>query len=335
MVIPTSDAIQRFEMQVNELLGKGAALAEITAEVDGHLADIAPESRAELLQALQQAMQPTQFTNQRLTQPDARFAATYALLEHSFDEAERDPYDRFLTMLAAIPSPHNDHPLIMLDRYTQVPGTQHYSDDGVLQHFTYAPDTMTELTVSLVDGNYMSLVRASSAKEAIGAIGHLATRLHFRYGQGHGSNLLQAFEDEVVADARQRGEVVKLFVLEAEPDSQGFWYKQGYRWVNGTNYAQPPLDFDPVTGVPLHAEVPETLMVKMYDAPDATTVDTTLIKDTVKMMYENWCIEKAEELGPIVTKVASDYVFGKVYRAFCASLPTEGPVALTKPPLLD
>ncbi len=326
--------IQRFESAVNPLLERGASVAEIEAAAASSVAAIAPADRALLVQALGEALHPTRFFNERIIKPDARFQATYALLAYSFDEAERDPYDRFLTMLANTASCANDHPIIMMDRYAQIPGVQRYDNDGVLRHFSYNPAATTELTVSLVSGNYMSLMRASSLRESIGAIGHLVTRLHFRRGQGHGSRMLQAFEDEVAAEARRRGETLKLVALEAEPDSVGFWYKQGYRWVKDTTYAQPPLDFDPVTGVPIHPEVPETLMVKLIGAPEATSIDTTLIKDTVKMMYENWCIEKAAEFGPIVTNVARDYVFGKVYRAFLDSLPNADTVALVPPPSL-
>lgn len=280
------------------------------------------------------ALEPDRFVNARVTVADERFEQCFALLCATFDEAERDPLDRFYYMLRTLSDTENDHPLVLIGRFWRVPGPQEYDLAGHLQRFAFDPLTISESIVSLVSGNYMSLRAVRSGASAIGAMGHLATRERFRRGRGHGSLLVRAFEAEVDTIAQARGETLQLIALEAQADSEAFWYKQGYRWAVGTDYAQPPLEFDPATGEPQHDEVPESLMVKLVGQPAATSVDAQLLADAVRTMYQNWCLEKTRTYEWTAARRAEEYVMGEVFGRFLASLPPNGNVPLGPPPSL-
>jgi len=331
------EVIRQFSDRVNAVLSQDASGVEpISAVLQQAPAGI-PANR-ELLDALQHAFQranePDRFFNIRMYEPGDRFDQCYELLRTSFDEAERDPLDRFLYMLRMLQNPDNDHPLVMIGRFWRVSGSQAYDAAGRLQHFTFDPMTVTDSIMALVSGNYMSLRPVQAGAAGIGAMGHLATRKRFRRGRGHGSALVRVFESEMEGIAKSRGETLLLIALEAEEDSEGFWYKQGYRWAVGTRYAQPPLEFDPTTGERLHDEVPETLMIKIPGQPAATTVGVRVLEDAVRTMYQNWCLEKARAYESAAARRAEEYVMGKVFRDFVASLPQDGDVPLGPPPSL-
>ena len=204
-------------------------------------------------------------------------------------------------------------------------GVQQYNPTGQLLHFTYDPLSTTETIVGALAGNYMPLQspHAPQTQSSIGAIGNVAVREHLRGRGGHGTALASTFEQHILATATTRGETVQLFILEAEERSVGFWLKMGYRWAQGTHYAQPPIAFDPVNGTRFYDEVPEILMVKLPAHPTATAIDAQLLSDAVYTMYQNWCLAGTKTYSPQAQKKAEAYVLGKVFGTFQASLPKE------------
>jgi ribosomal protein S18 acetylase RimI-like enzyme len=332
-----AELADQFSARVNAGLAVGR---DDSAQTYADLAGIARDSGLEetleqLRTTFAQALHPTRFADIRVWQVDDRFEQCYELLRRMFAEDERDPRDRFIAMVNGLRNPANLAPIILMGRYWKVVGPQIYTPEGALKQFTFDPLALSEHIVGVVSANYMSLDPVGREGQGIGAIGHLATREHFQRGYGHGSALLESFEDELNAIAKSQQARVTLIALEAQEDSQAFWYKRGYRWASGTKYAQPPLDFDPVTGERIYDEVPETLMVKIPGQPDATTVDARLLADAVRVMYQNWSLAKVIGFPPAAIQRATDYVIGKVFAEFEASLPSDGaPVSLTPPPHL-
>ena len=187
--------------------------------------------------------------------------------------------------------------------------------------------------VSVISGNYIDLSDDPQVDQAIGAIGHLATRSHYRRGQGHGSALVKEYEREIEEIALTRGQELAVVVLEAEADSVGFWAKCGYQWPVNSWYAQPPLVFDPVTGERCSDEVPEILMLKVLGEPSASQIDRTLLVDAIHRLYQRWYMPDKAAFSASAMKRAEDYVFGKIFKRFLASLPAAGkPVPLGAPP---
>src|SRR5262249_13783580 len=117
--------------------------------------------------------------------------------------------------------------------------------------------------VAVVDGSYLSLGQG----DAVGALAHLVTHDLARGKYGHGSALAAAFEQALLTTAQQRGERIRLIVLESRPDAQTFWRRQGYHNLRGVRYLQPPTRFDVMSGEPLTDPVPERLMVKPMEDP--------------------------------------------------------------------
>jgi GNAT superfamily N-acetyltransferase len=220
----------------------------------------------------------------------------------------------------------------MLGRSFQVSGRHEYDRGGRLVSFGFDPLTVTDGIVSVVSGNYMSLDQVGRAGLGIGVVGYLATRERFRGRGGHGTALVRAFEQRAAALASSRGERLRLIVLEAAPGSTGFWTKRGYRWPEGTHYFQPPLDFDPVTGAPRHREVPELLMVKLWDQPEAQAIETALLKDVVQTVFRNWYSDRPASFTPQAAEKATAYVWQHVFPRFTASLRPAGLTGLREPP---
>lgn len=281
----------------------------------------------ELRAAYRQALRPTDFFSRHIRQTGAAFEQCYELLRRTFQPAELPPragYVRRLTELAGEPPARARVPFVMIGRFWRVLGPQRYDPAGSLIHFGFDPLVVTEQIASVISGNYMTLLpsseRGAGAGAGIGAIGHLATRERLRRGGGHGGTLVAQFEREMEATAAARGETTRLLVLEAEPDAMAFWARQGYRWPIGSRYAQPPLDFDPATGARLYDEVPELLMVKDPHNPAATTVDAKLLRQTVRTLYENWCLVRVRGFPPDAAARAEQDV-GNIFDAFEASLP--------------
>ncbi len=325
---------QRFCDSVNDGLSKGedrgkAAYEQLIATTDE------PDEKSLLDQLYQnycQALQPRSFFNLKITQADERFEQVYELLRVTFDEAELDPKKVYLQAFESLMKEHATSLPVMVGRFWHALGTQQYDISGQLQKFAFNPLVVTDSIVGVSSGTYMSMELTQRMHESFGAIGHLVTRSHFRRGQGHGTSVLDAFEQAVEMIATERGDKLQLILLEAQADSRGFWAREGYRWPAGSRYAQPPLEFDPITGERFHDEVPEFLMVKIWNDPGATHIDSQLLTDAVRIMYQNWCLEQIATYTPEAAKRASDYVFGKVFAEFVASLPPGGaPVPLQDP----
>ncbi len=332
------EMIARFCGALNDRLERGQPTPDVAgtalAEIAGDGADQALADR--LAANARQAIQPREFFDARALAPDLVFEQCDALLRVSFDPAELEPKARFAAMIERLRDPSHTWPLLMMGRFWRVSGPQRYDPAGRLVRYGFDPLTVTESIAAAVCGHYMSLQPIGRPGESIGALGNIVTREHFRGGQGHGSALTEAFEREMERVAQARGETLRLYILESQDDSQGFWYRQGYRWPRDTRYAQPPLEFDPTTGERIHDEVPETLMVKVPGQPDATEMDAELLTAAVRIMYINWCLAETRKFQPAAARRAEEYVLGKVLGEFRASLPPDGqPVALVKPPRLQ
>ena len=343
------ETVERFSLAMNARLergrqeqeqAQGVAIADAArTEVVRWGGDAALVER--LAENARQAIQPGEFYAARALRPDLVFEQCDALLRESFEPDVLDPKERMVLMLERLRDPGNTFPFVLMGRFWRVSGPQHYDTAGGLTHFDFDPLAATEGIAASVSGHYMTMQPVGRPGESIGALGNIVTRERFRRGQGHGTALTDAFEREMVRIAAARGETLRLYILESEEDSQGFWYKRGYRWPQGTRYAQPPLEFDPQSGERLHDEVPETLMVKMAGARDATSVDAELLTAAVRVMYLNWCLAATvgtfgeRPFPPAAAKRAEEYVLGKVLGEFRASLPADGrPIALVKPPNL-
>lgn len=323
-----TNLIERFCDAVNHGLSQGQNLASQTLETLQQEAKTQDE--LELLENMYQnfcaAMNPATFFNATARVLGERFEQCYELLRITFEEDERDSRKRLIGMLEMAQDERTPAPLVLMSRLWCVSGSHIYDQSGQLRRFYYDPLAISENIVGAISGNYMPIESLHAEKKgtSIGAIGNQATRVYFRGKGGHGTNLAQAFEKQIAAMASSRGDKLQLMALEAQKDSVGFWLKNGYRWAEGTRYAQPPLDFDPVTGERNFDEVPEILMVKLIDNPDATAIDAQLLADTVYTMYQNWCLAKTVNYPPAARKRAVDYVIGKVYSEFLQSLPKEG-----------
>lgn len=334
-----AEVIQRFCEIVNNGLSQGKDVGKVAYEQ--LTSTISEPGEKSLLDQLYQnycrAQEPDNFFNLRIREPDERFEQCYELMRLTFDEAEREPRERYADLLKLPEEEYLSHPSppVMIGRFWHVSGPQQYDDSGQLKDFGFDPLVVTDSIMGVISGNYMSMHPSHRQKEGMGAIGHIATRSHFRHGKGHGSILLHAFEQEVEAIANARGEKLQLILLEAEEQSWWFWAKQGYRWPAGSRYFQPPLEFDPLTGERLHNEVPELLMVKIWNDPSASQIDSKLLIDAVHTMYQNWCLAKivTYSFSKEAIQRATDYVMGKIFTDFLASLPPGGaPVPLQKPP---
>ncbi len=330
-----TELIHQFCDIVNHGLSQGHDFGKVAYEQ--LITAISDRSDKSLLDQLYQsyclALEPHNFFNVRVQEPNERFEQCYELIRISFDEAERDPRENFLEGGVRLKNEHQPSSSIMIGRFWHALGLQQYDPSGQLKEFAFNPLVVTDSIMSVISGTYMSLQGSHREHEGIGAIGHIATRTHFRRGKGHGTVLVEAFEREVETTATARGDKLRLILLEAEPASKGFWVKQGYRWAAGTRYSQPPLEFDPVTGERFHDEVPEYLMVKVWNEPAPTHIDAQLLADAVHTMYQNWCLAKIATYTPEAARHAAAYVFGKVFVEFVDSLPPGGePVPLQDPP---
>lgn len=329
-----TELIQRFCAMVNNGLAQGEENGKVAYEQ--LMAKVSTLNEKSLLEQLYhnyyRALEPDTFYNIPITEPDERFEQCYELLRLTFNEDELGPREVYLKgfrLLKKAP----DAPLpVRIGRFWQALGPQQYHASGQLQSFGFDPLVLTESVMSEINGTYMSMEGSQRTHESLAAIGHIATRSHFRRGHGHGTAVLKAFEQEVEMFARERGDKLQLIVLESQADARGFWSKRGYRWPVGSYYVQPPLAFDPITGEPLYDEVPEYLMVKIWNEPEATQIDSQLLTDAVHTMYQNWYLRGTATYEPEAAKRAIDYVFGKDFAAFVASLPPGGePVPLQEP----
>lgn len=188
--------------------------------------------------------------------------------------------------------------------------------------------------VATVSGSFIAL----DGRDAIGALGHLATHELVRGGQGHGTALNRAFEEAIIAEARKRRRHLRLFVLESLPEARAFWARQGYRGVEGVRYCQPAFDFDPATGRPRGEALPEYLMVKPVHcsatigqggveasgAIDDVSLDPLLLKRTVLALYKHWYVPDLTAFDADACAQVKAYLFDNLFANFARSLPPAG-----------
>jgi ribosomal protein S18 acetylase RimI-like enzyme len=164
------------------------------------------------------------------------------------------------------------------------------------------------------------------------AMGNIATspRLRQVNFRGVGNALLEAALDAARVAARDKGLYLKYSTAEAEAESLPFWAKMGYRWPKDVTYFQPPLDFED-DGTPVHAEVPETFVVKVLEGP-ASTIDGGELRGIVRSIYWNWSLRShSQSLSPEAFSMAQEYVGGVLEKTF-ASIPADGSLPLVDPP---
>jgi ribosomal protein S18 acetylase RimI-like enzyme len=327
---------QQFTAAVNDALaaGKTDEAAIYTAFAQEQAAS---EESLALLQQMHEtysaAQRPTAFFNLPITRPDAYFEAFYALLADTFPPEERTTRESFLHGFARTQHATTPSGRVLIGRFWQTSGPQQYTPAGALQQFVYDPHVSAQHIVSLIAGSYLPLrtERALPGPCGIGAISYLATRALFRRGQGHGSTLVEAFENEVVQIAAARGHTVSLIFVEAGAGAPEFWYRCGYRWPQHVVYAQPPIDFDEQTGAPKFLEVPEVLMVKVLDG-DGQMIENDLLIDVVKTVYHYWYLGFGNDFTPEAAERATNYVMQKVFQSFLDSLPQTRFSPLIQPP---
>jgi hypothetical protein len=333
----SSDAIEQYCRAINRVCAASAAgdgdadpgavewAGFVENDGEGHVLERVRE-------CLKEALAPTSFETHEINRVNHRFWQCYELLRQTFSEAELSPEWEWTEQLRGSAEREDDCPPIMLSRSFQVSGRHVYDRGGRLTSFGFDPLTVTDGIVSVVSGSYMSLAQVGRPGLGIGVMGYLATRERFRGGGGHGSALVRAFEERAAALASGRGERLLLIALEAATGSTGFWAKRGFRWPEGTQYFQPPLEYDPVTGAPRHREVPELLMVKLRDQPDAQVIETALLRDVVQTVFRNWYSAWPASFTPQATEQATAYVWQHVFPRFTVSLRPASVTSLQEPP---
>ncbi|MBX3063120.1 MAG: GNAT family N-acetyltransferase [Anaerolineae bacterium] len=323
---------------MTEIASKAGLIARFCAHInrgpeklEEALAAVSDDSlRTMLEQAYQEASRPTRFLSDRYTSPSPAFEQGYHLLSKILDADVIDPIEFFRNRLR-VPDPAA-MTFIMMRRYWQTQGACEYDDEGQLTHFDYDPDNITEHTVSVITGDYISFSRIARYGYSMAGIGQLVTRTGEQWrGQGHGTALVRAFEAECEKMAQARGEQMKTYLVESEGDAQRFWAKMGYRWVVNSRYYQPPIDWDYETGERRFDEVPELLMIKVVGQPDSQSIDSQLLRDTVRATYLDWYIPI--KASPIAREKIEAYVFDKLYADFEDSIENYGDtVPLSLPP---
>ncbi|MDX2163021.1 MAG: hypothetical protein SF162_17020 [bacterium] len=278
------------------------------------------------------ALFPIHFFNRRVRAWDSWFNQSYALMEQIFEPDVLDEADVYRDAFPDPIDPKNPPTFAMVSRFWRVSGDQRYDASGRLTRFAFDPLVATEEIAATSSGTYMSLAPARPG-EAIGAIGYAATRNALR-GKGHGQSAVQDFERAMIEAAAQRGETLKLLMLEAETTATVFWTRCGYRWPDGAKYMQPPISFDPATGEPNFPPKLEILMVKAPDAPNATHIDKGILLEALRTMLGTWF--RPQGGTPEALKRVDEHLFGKYYREFEDSIAHHGQnIPLIAPPSFD
>ena len=301
--------------------------AQIYADLKQQIGD--DQDLLEILDDLQAtftaAFRPEQFSNMRIMEPGLPFDQCYALLSAILDPDVLDSKEALEEALTAETDGGGPNTYILIGRFWTVPGTQVYTADGLLAHFTYDPMTLTTSVVAAISGDYIPLRETPEA--GMGAVGQAASRAATR-GSGHGKFVTEAFEAEMLQIASARGETLKLMILEAEAGAREFWARRGYRWPAGVEYIQPPIRFDEATGEALSEAKPELLMIKV---PDAEVIDRPLLIDAVRSMYRQWYLP--ETVSESASTQIESLVMGELFAQFLNSLPSsDEPIRLKTPP---
>jgi len=143
------------------------------------------------------------------------------------------------------------------------------------------------MMMAAISGCYLEIDDDTEAdvRYSLGFIEYLAVHPDYRHGYGHGTALLQAFESEVRAIAAIRGDKLLGFFGEVEDELIPFKVNRGYRWPEGSIYQQPPIAFDPISGLPAQIPVTLNLMIKLAHSP-SDVIDRSLLTRSVRTIYQ-------------------------------------------------
>lgn len=251
-----------------------------------------------------------------VTDNDGWLAAAYGLLSAEFEVDVLDPFERYVEWLELNGRGEHKFPFLMVVAYLETPGCP--------------------IAVGVISGNIMQIEHlavegaANDTPDYMFAIGHQVTTNHLRSIGFHGvGTKLWSFAAET-ADRMitQRDGTFIYSFLEAETSSVGFWSKLGYRWPEGVDYWQPPLEFDS-DGNFLHREVPEILMLRPMQEAMPAKIDVSLLRNLIATAYYNWCLDKYKKsLSPGAFENARKYVMDTVFGRFSRSIPSADPVKL-------
>lgn len=321
--------IRQFCEVVNQGLAQGQALGdEAVTRLMSQVSEDDQPLLEDLRAAFQAAYTPTQFFNEQVLRLDHTFYQCHQLMSQSLDADVVDPIESFADRFEATPDP-NDLAVLMWGRFWMISGAQHYDHDGRLLRFDYNPLTASRHIAAMINTDYIPFPLPDDPNAAMGGIGQMATRLGLR-GQGHANNLVQVFEEQVKAIARQRGQTLKLLVLEAERAARQFWARMGYRYPQGARYMQPPLSYSPDTGEPVKRAMPEMIMVKFVDGEIPDTIDKALLIEVVRTLYQRWYMP--EGLSEAASAKVDSHLFGTLFADFLSSLPDADQIPLIMPP---
>jgi GNAT superfamily N-acetyltransferase len=248
------------------------------------------------------------FENVRITRTGGRFHQCYALLSEELGPEVLEPKKSLEEKLIAQSIPGAEQNYVMIGRF------------GSASDSVHPP-------AAVVSGEYMPLENHPGS--GMGAVGQAVTHQALR-GQGHGTSAVALFEAAIAAAAAARGEKLQLMILESKSQARNYWVQRGYRYPLGTEYTQPPMDYDKETGIPLYPAMPELLMVKVLGAPNATEVERSLLVDAVRTLYHVWYIP---DQIPDAARPEVEENIQTLFEQFLASLPTgDGPIPLGAPP---
>lgn len=274
-----------------------------------------------------EASNPQNFYTKLILDPNSKqFNEVYNLMLNLFESNVTEEEEWYKECLKKTIDGKSKSPYILIVRYFRVYGDQKYDLKGNLIKFGTNRNIFTEKIVSFISGNYMPL---TNSKEAIGAIGHVATLEKFRR-QNHASELIRVFLNECNEYANKRGEKLVGLVGEVEDDAKDFFYRCGFRWPKNVYYAQPPLRFDPKTGEKNFYEVPEHLMILSVDKQKRIKKDTLI--NVVRALYHYWVIKKHAHFNKDVKRKIAYYVWRRVFKDFLNSVSCKSNyITLVKP----
>ncbi|MAS38255.1 MAG: hypothetical protein CL610_29935 [Anaerolineaceae bacterium] len=286
----------------------------------------------QIMAAYHAAAHPTTFYQVPIWQPDDRFEQAYALLEHTFTPDVLDPRRNFVDYLRDLTGPPDD--FVILGRFWRASGRHTYTPAGELAQFAFDPLVSTESIAAVIVGEYISLAAYTGQPVGLGGISYLATRPALRRGQGHGTALTDALETAMRTCAAHNGETLSYMVLESESRARHYWAKKGYRYPRDSRYVQPPLAYDPQTGVPILNPAPETFMLKFMDAATPPAIDRDELLLLVRAIYENqYCPTLPTSAA---TERVRHYVLDTLFGQFAESIAGPGQqVDLIWPPAAE
>jgi hypothetical protein len=167
--------------------------------------------------------------------------------------------------------------------------------------------------ISLIAGCYLGLSNLNYQNVGIGFIEYLVTNPIYR-NLGYASSMLSAFELEMNRIAVSRKKRLSIIAGEVEPDFVAFKQKRGYHQLTGSIYAQPPIQYDVITGRPLSPKLPKILMIKSWIGE----VETDLLLDAVRVIFAKRYVPK--KVNERTAFKVMDYINKNVYAPFSASL---------------